>query len=143
MSQTRVTPEFIYEKRVRYHEIDAQAVVYNAHYLTYFDIALTEFARDKGWLSAPYQGFDFHVVKAEVNYRKPMRLDEVVKIGASVKRVGRSSVTFSIVIFTGDDDIRADGEVVWVWTDQETGRSAPLPEHILALFQAKALPHQA
>lgn len=139
MSQARVAPEFIHQKRVRYHEIDAQAVVYNAHYLTYFDIALTEFAREKGWMSTSYSGFDFHVVKAEVNYRRPIRLDEIVKIGVSIGRIGRSSLTFSIIIFLDDDDIRADGEVIWVWTEQANGRSAPLPDHIVALFQPKTL----
>lgn len=36
---------FHFPFRVRYSEVDAQAVVFNAHYLTYFDTAITEYFR--------------------------------------------------------------------------------------------------
>ena len=39
---------FAWKKRVRYAEIDAQAVVYNSRYLEYFDLALTEYWREAG-----------------------------------------------------------------------------------------------
>lgn len=125
---------FFYPKRVRYHEIDAQAVVYNAHYLTYFDIGLTEFARNCGWQEEPHKEFEFHVVKGEVNFRKPMRLDEKVEIGVRLGRVGRSSLSFDLAIFGPENSIRADGQIIWVWTDQKTGQSAPIPQSVIDLF---------
>ena len=36
---------FYYSFRVRYSEVDAQGIVFNAHYLTYFDTAMTEYLR--------------------------------------------------------------------------------------------------
>ena len=33
---------FFHPFRVRYSEIDAQGVVFNAHYLTYYDTAINE-----------------------------------------------------------------------------------------------------
>ncbi len=33
--------KFIYTFRVRYAEVDAQGIVFNAHYLTYFDCLIT------------------------------------------------------------------------------------------------------
>jgi len=33
---------FFHPFRVRYSEIDAQGIVFNAHYFTYFDTAITE-----------------------------------------------------------------------------------------------------
>ena len=37
--------KFIYTFRVRYAEVDAQGIVFNAHYLTYFDCLITEYYR--------------------------------------------------------------------------------------------------
>ncbi|MBU8789238.1 hypothetical protein KM885_00395 [Oceanobacillus caeni] len=35
--------QFSHRLRVRYSEIDGQKVVYNSHYLTYIDVAVTEY----------------------------------------------------------------------------------------------------
>ena len=40
--------KFSVRKRVRYAEIDAQAVVFNSRYLEYFDIGITEYWRAAG-----------------------------------------------------------------------------------------------
>jgi len=39
---------FHYAHRVRWVECDPQWVVFNGHYLTYFDVAITEYARAVG-----------------------------------------------------------------------------------------------
>ena len=36
---------FVHTFRVRYHECDAQGIVFNANWLTYFDVTLTEWFR--------------------------------------------------------------------------------------------------
>ena len=36
---------FFFPFRVRYAEVDGQNVVFNAHYLTYFDTSITEYFR--------------------------------------------------------------------------------------------------
>ena len=37
--------KFFHTLRVRYAEVDAQGIVFNSHYLTYFDCAITEYYR--------------------------------------------------------------------------------------------------
>lgn len=129
---------FRHPLRVRYSEIDVQGIVYNAHYLTFFDIGVHEFLR-----SLPYDytaigkrtGQDFNMVKGLVNYRRPLRLDEDFVVGVSVIRVGRSSLTYDLNIRVGDEDEpRATGEIVSVHADQSTNRSTPLPGGLLDLL---------
>ena len=36
---------FVHTFRVRYHECDAQGIVFNANWFTYFDVTLTEWFR--------------------------------------------------------------------------------------------------
>ena len=43
MAYTEFT--FFHPLRVRWAEVDMQSVVFNGHYLTYFDVAITEYWR--------------------------------------------------------------------------------------------------
>ena len=70
-------------------EIDGQGVVFNAHYLTYFDTTITEYFRALGYdqyADAKQTGEDFHVVKSVIEYKAPARFDWELDIGARVTR---------------------------------------------------------
>ena len=70
---------FFHPFRVRYSEIDGQGVVFNAHYLTYFDTTITEYFRALGYdqfADAKATGLDFHVVKSLVEYKAPIHFDQ-------------------------------------------------------------------
>ncbi len=40
---------FVYRLRVRWAEVDRQGIVFNGHYLTYFDVGITEYYRALGF----------------------------------------------------------------------------------------------
>jgi len=130
MTMTRDQFRFFHPFRVRYSEIDAQGVVFNAHYLTYYDTAVTEFLRALGYdqyADAKQTGVDFHVVRSVVEYKAPIRFDQDIEVGVKVDRIGNSSVTFGLGIFPkGGDTLLATGEIVWVNTDQSTHRPVPI-----------------
>lgn len=135
-SQQKAIPPFSHELRVRYAEVDAQAVVYNSHYVTYFDIAITEFMRalrfDYSVTAARARGKDFHTVRTVVDYRSPAYYDDLLQIAVGIQRIGRSSIAWALTIVRSATDERiADGEVVWVYTDMEKHRSTPLPEELV------------
>ena len=64
--------------RVRWAETDLQGIVFNGHYLTYFDVAITEYWRAIG---LPYPaafagiGVDVFAGKSTVEYLAPARYD--------------------------------------------------------------------
>lgn len=128
---TRDQFRFFHPFRVRYSEIDGQGVLFNAHYLTYYDTAITEFFRALGYdqfADAQKSGVDFHVVKAVVEYKAPIRFDWDLDVGVRVAKIGNSSLTFALAIFRkGADDLLASGEIIWVNTDQTTHRPVPIP----------------
>ncbi|GGB55348.1 putative 4-hydroxybenzoyl-CoA thioesterase [Tistrella bauzanensis] len=122
---------FSFPFRIRYSEVDGQRVVFNAHYLTYFDTAITEFlrSRDIGYNDhfSP-DTFDFHLVKATVEYKRPIRFDDEIDVCVRIGAAGRSSVTFAIEIHPrGEDALLSTGDIIWVYTDMTTGRSSPVP----------------
>jgi acyl-CoA thioester hydrolase len=127
--------------RVRYSEVDAQAVVFNAHYLTYFDTSITEYFRALGYDylgEAARTGNDFHIVRTIVDYRAPIRFDEEIDVCVRVGKIGRSSLTLALAIFgRGSEDLRATGEVVWVHTDQKTHKSVAVAESLRELIASR------
>lgn len=132
---------FFHPFRVRYSEIDRQGIAFNAHYLTWYDTAITEYFR---WLPYAYHeqlhrtGTDFHTVRTVVEYARPIYFDEDIEVHARVAKLGRSSLTFLLEIHpAGDDALYATGEVVWVNTDQTTRRAAPVPEDLIPLLEAR------
>ncbi len=129
--------EFFYELRVRYAEIDGQGIVFNAHYLTYFDVTITEYFRSLSFDYADYvkrTGMDFHLVKSLVNYEKPIAFDTELKIGCRVNKIGNTSLIFGLEIFSKDLETRfATGEIIWVHTDQKTHKPVSIEEEIRRL----------
>ncbi len=132
---------FSFAKRVRFAEVDAQAVVFNSRYLEYFDIGLVEYWRAVGMYAAAgmIDGPDFHVARALVEFRQPMLVDEMVDICVRCARIGTSSMTFMFELHGSDEsrgeDLRATGEEVHVHVAKVRGRPAPLPAEIVALFE--------
>lgn len=127
---------FFFPLRVRYSEIDAQSIVFYAHYLTYFDTAIYEYLR---WIEFDHiqmvnkQQLDFHVVKATVEYFGPAHFDEDLELGVLPAHVGNSSVTWQVGVFRkSGSDCLALGEVIWVCAKIGAHRSHPLPENFLS-----------
>ena len=123
---------FYYSFRVRYSEVDAQGIVFNAHYLTYFDSAMTEYLRHIEYdyvNEVKEKNEDFHTVKTLVEYKAPIFFDQIIDVCLRVKKVGNSSLTFYIEIHPKNkDNMLAFGEVVWVNSNQITHKSTPLPD---------------
>ncbi|OYQ27048.1 4-hydroxybenzoyl-CoA thioesterase [Sandarakinorhabdus cyanobacteriorum] len=132
---------FVWHQRARYAEVDAQAVVFNSRYLEYFDIGITEYFRAVGLYPEPQlKGApELHVVKAEVTYHAPVLLDEMMAIGVRCEKIGRTSLTFAFEIHgEGGEDLRASGIEVSVHVDEPRGRPTPVPDAVVALFEAYA-----
>ncbi|OYU14692.1 MAG: 4-hydroxybenzoyl-CoA thioesterase [Alphaproteobacteria bacterium PA4] len=130
---------FSFPHRVRFAEVDAQAVVFNPRYLEYFDIGLVEYWRAAGLYSGPglAGGPEAHVVKAVVEYRAPILLDELVAICVRCSRIGTTSMTVQFEIHgESGEDLRATGEEVHVVVAEARGRPAPVPADVIAKFEA-------
>ena len=130
---------FFFPFRVRYAEVDVQGVVFNANYLLYFDTAINEYFRALSQ-DNPNQEIsavtDFHTVKALVEFKSPIYDDQEIEVYVRVSRLGRSSITFDLAIYPKDGEtLFSTGEVVWVYVDQISHRSAPVPEELVRVIR--------
>ena len=115
--------------RVRWAEIDAQQIVFNGHYLMYFDTAIAAYWRA---LALPYhetmqalQG-DLYVRKATLDYLGSARYDDVLDVGIRCERIGTSSMRFACAVFRQGMAL-VTGELVYVFADPATQTSKPVP----------------
>ena len=127
-------PDFRFSTRirVRWSEVDPQSVVFNARYLDYADIAVTEYWR--AIRAAGYWNGDIlecHVAKAEVLFKKPIKADEELDLLARTSRFGTTSMTTLVEIHGADaDDLRAAIELVAVHIDLSDHRPRPIPDSV-------------
>ena len=94
---------FTHHLRVRFCETDAMGVVHHASYLAYLEETRVEYLRALG---RPYDrlradGVEFPVVEAALQYRRPLRFDDVVDIGVMVASAGGATFQMSYLVGSG------------------------------------------
>lgn len=120
---------FFHPLRVRWAEVDMQKIVFNAHYLMYFDTAVADYWRT---LALPYEAAmhqlegDLYVKKATVEYHGSARYDDRLEVALKCQRIGNSSMQFVGAIFDGDR-LLITGELLYVFADPATQTSRPVP----------------
>ena len=121
---------FSHPLRVRWVEVDMQQIVFNAHYLMYFDTAISDYWRA---LALPYQesmallGGDLYVKKATIEYHGSARFDDRLDVALRCDRIGKSSIVFSGAIFRGEQ-LLVTSELVYVFADPINQIPTPVPD---------------
>jgi YbgC/YbaW family acyl-CoA thioester hydrolase len=143
MSNDTIAPlrkdfRFTERHRVRWAEVDMQHIVFNAHYLMYFDTAVAGYWRA---MAMPYHetmqamGGDFYARKATLEYEASARYDEVLHTGVRCARIGNSSLLLQCAVFR-DEQRLVHGELVYVFADPATQTSQPVPVPLREWFTA-------
>lgn len=137
---TRDQFRFFEERRARYDAIDAQGIIYNARYLDFFDLIVTDYLlahKPDYYAWAKREGRDFNAVHAEIDYVAPLCLGDPFTVAARIDRLGRSAIHWRCAIFIpGSDDPVTTGGIVWVYADQAARQSVALPQDLRAAFEA-------
>ena len=126
--------KFYYPLRVRYVETDAQRHVFFGHYLTYFDVGLTEYMRAIGY---DYQknmlvsGVDMFYVEASCQYKGRARFDDLLHVHTRIGHIGNTSFTFEFAIYKQPtDELIATGKIVAVAVDAKTEQPVRVPDEL-------------
>jgi YbgC/YbaW family acyl-CoA thioester hydrolase len=129
---------FFHRLRVRWAEVDMQKIVFNAHYMMYFDTAVADYWRAIGM---PYEeamhllGGDIYLKKGTVEFHASARYDDRLDVALKCSRVGNSSMVFTGAIFR-DNDLLITSELVYVFADPATQTSKPVPAPLRELLTA-------
>jgi acyl-CoA thioester hydrolase len=128
-----------YKLRVRFGECDPQGVVFNANYLAYCDIGMTELFRAAFGTLGGYHamversGLEFVVAEAGLRYHRPAQFDDELTLAIAITRLGTTSMTTSYRILR-DEDLLVDGALRHVLVDpkglveREPGMKTAIPD---------------
>jgi acyl-CoA thioester hydrolase len=128
---------FVHHLRVRYNECDAQGHVFNANYLVYFDVILTELWREAlgSYDALTADGVDLVVAEVEVRFRAPARFDDELEITLDVEHLGNTSMVSAIEIARGGETL-AEGRIVHIFVRADRlAEKAPIPDHVRRILR--------
>ena len=135
----------------RYAEVDQQGVVFNGHYLTWFDEACTGFLDhlDVTYPGLIASGYDIQVVHSEIDFKGPVRWRDAVRVEVTCERIGSTSFTLAFNVLRGKDgEFAAEhqsavrGHNVYVVVSTEDWAKRPIPPLLReALTSVERQPH--
>jgi acyl-CoA thioester hydrolase len=129
-STSERTP-FSHELRVRYGECDAQGIVFNANFLAYIDVVLTEIWRESmgSYDLLLKTGVDTVVGEANMRFLAPARFDDLLRIEGGFDGLGTTSTTLKLW-FRRADDLLVEADIRYVFVDLETWQKSPIPDKV-------------
>jgi acyl-CoA thioester hydrolase len=132
---------FVHRLRVRYSECDQQGVVFNGHYLFFYDVAFTELWREAigPWNDIVATGTDLVVAEARLRYHEGARFDDEVDIELPIARLGDTSMTIEPAFRVGERTL-VTGEVRHVFIDPATKAKKPIPANVRSALEPYSTP---
>jgi acyl-CoA thioester hydrolase len=124
---------FTHPVRVYYEDTDAAGVVYYANYLKFMERARTEWLAARGPSLAELEGdhaIVFVVTRAEVEFRAPARLGDLLAVGVDVVPQGRSRCVARQDIRRGDEIVVA-ATIMLACVDRTTFKPRRMPANLL------------
>jgi acyl-CoA thioester hydrolase len=97
---------FSHTLRVYWEDTDAGGVVFYANYLKFFERARTEWLRALGFGQQALRdetGAIFIVSDTQVRYKRPARLDDLLRVTVALREAGRASLQVHQQAWRGDE----------------------------------------
>ena len=126
--------------RVRYGECDAQGIVFNARWVDYVDVAVTEYTRALfGAVDPAVTNMDWRLVKQTLEWHAPGKYDDVLEARIRTMRVGTTSFLITTEFRRwGQDPLLVSAETVYVSIDPKAGTKKDVTPHQRAKLEAGA-----
>lgn len=120
------------EVRVRYAETDQMGVVYHGNYAQYFEMGRVEWLRNLGLSYAFMEknGIMLPVVSLTINYKKPARYDDLLRVRTIFKKQESVRIEFDYEIYNQKGELLTTGNSVLVFVDMKTGRPVSPPDYV-------------
>ena len=125
-----VSHQHTFPTRIYYEDTDFSGAVYHANYLKFFERARSEFLRDLGVDQVALfekAGLGFVVRSLQIDYLKPGRMDDQLRVQTVIARLGRASIELDQVLWRDAERLCA-GKIRLALVGR--GRPQPLPADI-------------
>ena len=124
--------EYEFTVRVRYSETDQMGVVYHGNSAQYFEMGRVEWLRNLGisykWMEE--NGVMLPVVSLEMNYKKPARYDDLLRVKTILKSQTSVKIEFDYEIYNESNQLLTTGYSMLVFVDMKSGRPMLPPTYV-------------
>ena len=124
--------DYEFSVRVRYAETDQMGVVYHGNYAQYFEMGRVEWLRNLGisykWMEE--NGVMLPVVSLQLNYKKPARYDDLLRVKTIFKSQTSVKIEFDYEIYNAENHLLTTGYSMLVFVDMKTGRPMVPPSYV-------------
>lgn len=121
------------ETRVRFHEVDQWGMVWQGHYISYFEMGRIDLARHFSLTPADFvkMGYTAPIIELKCNYKVPARNDEKLIIRTTLKKPTKAALTFKYQILRKKDGkLLVEGETTQVLLDKNGELVLVIPDEI-------------
>ena len=132
-------PDFEIALRIYWEDTDAGGVVFYANYLKFFERARTEWLRALGHSQEQLRLSEsamFVVSDTTMRYRRPARLDDLLRITVKLAEVRRASMTLAQQAWR-DDELLTEGTIRIVCVEPGTFQPRSIPNAITTALPQK------
>ena len=125
--------------RVRYGETDQMGFVYYGVYAQYYEVGRVEAMRSLGFSYREMEesGVLMPVINLTVNYKKPAKYDDEVRIVTTVKEMPGVRITFDYECFNQKNELLNTGSVTLVFIDKQKNKPMQPPAWFMEGFMKK------
>ena len=124
---------FDHSIRVYWEDTDAGGIVFYANYLKFFERARTEWLRALGIGQHALReetGGMFVVSETAVKYHRPAKLDDQLRVTATLAEGGRASLVIAQQAWL-DETLLCEGTIRIGWVNAATMKPARIPSSVL------------
>jgi acyl-CoA thioester hydrolase len=127
---------FSWPVRVYFEDTDAGDVVYYANYLRFLERARSEWLRAEGFDQRKLMletGLGFAVRSVAIEYLRPARLDDELRVTCAIKSIGRAQIIFAQTVERGEETL-VTATVRLACMDLARGKASAVPTEIYETF---------
>jgi len=133
---------FKIQERVRWSDIDSSGIILWSAYTRLVEMAETELFRAAGFpYGSLWDRLDIWLprVQFHIDYRSPVRLDDLLDVEIWIGRIGRSSIRFELAMKKADGQRAAEGYLVVVAISRVDGKSVEVPGALIKALEPYAV----
>ncbi len=120
----------------RWSDNDMLGHVNNVVYFRYFEAVVVKLLIEEAGLDWQHDPAVPHAVDIRCHFRRPLSFPELVEAGLIIQKMGNSSVTYGLALFTaGETEPAAVGHFVHVYVDRDTSTPVSIPAAIRAAYE--------
>lgn len=125
--------------RVRYGETDQMGFVYYGVYAQYYEVGRVEAMRSLGFSYREMEesGVLMPVINFTVDYKKPAKYDDEVRVVTTVKEMPNIRITFHYECYNQKNELLNTGSVTLVFIDKEKNKLMLPPDWFMEGFMKR------